>query len=75
MTRAVGEVKASNLMQRILPDEGSGAGPAIELIRWLNPQTLIPLVKDEHPQAIAVLLVQLEPEVAAQVLHALPDAV
>lgn len=75
MTRAVGEVKASNLMERILPDAGSSAGPAIELIRWLNPQTLIPLVKDEHPQAIAVLLVQLEPEVAAQVLHALPDAV
>jgi flagellar motor switch protein FliG len=72
MTRAVGEVKAGNLMQRIAPDEVK-ASP-LELARWLNPQVLSPLVKDEHPQAIAVLLVQLDPEVAAEVLHSLPPA-
>jgi flagellar motor switch protein FliG len=72
MTRAVGEVKADSLMQRILP-LGESTGPAIELARWLTPSALIPLIKDEHPQAIAVLLVQLEPDVAAQVLHALPS--
>ena len=71
MTRAVGDVKADNLMQRILP-LGEDSGPAIELARWLTPQALIPLIRDEHPQAIAVLLVQLDAEVAAQVLHALP---
>jgi len=71
MNRAVGEVKAESLMQRILPEDDS-AGPAIELARWLTPQALIPLIKGEHPQAIAVLLVQLDPEIAAQVLHALP---
>ena len=32
-------------------------------------------MQGEHPQALAVLLVQLEPEVAAQVLHALPAPV
>ncbi|MDE1915755.1 MAG: flagellar motor switch protein FliG [Sphingomonadales bacterium] len=71
MTRAVGEVKADNLMQRILPD----APPAssLEIARWLNASSIIPLVKGEHPQAIAVLLVQLEPDVAAQVLHSLPN--
>ena len=70
MTRAVGAVKAANLMQRILPD----AGPAssIELAKWLNAPSLVPLVRGEHPQAIAVLMVQLEPDVAAQVLHSLP---
>lgn len=71
MHRALGEVKADSMMQRILP-QGEGAGPAIELARWLTPQALIPLIRDEHPQAIAVLLVQLDPGVAAQVLHALP---
>lgn len=74
MTRAVGDVKADNLMQRILP-AGEDSGPAIELARWLTPQALIPLIREEHPQAIAVLLVQLDPEVAARVLHALPQAV
>jgi flagellar motor switch protein FliG len=72
MAAAVGDVKADNLMQTILP-ETSGGG-ALELARWLTPQAIIPLIRDEHPQAIAVLLVQLDPEVAAQVLHALPPA-
>lgn len=71
MSRAVGDVKAENLMQRILPG-GEDTGPAIELARWLNPEALVPLIKDEHPQAIAVLLVQLDAEVAAEVLHSLP---
>ncbi len=71
MTRAVGEVKAENLMERIQP-LGDSASPAIELARWLTPRALIPLIRSEHPQAIALLLVQLEPDVAAEVLHALP---
>lgn len=71
MARAVGEVKAENLMQRILPDVGPAS--SIELTRWLNAPAIVPLVKGEHPQAIAVLLVQLDPEVAAQVLHTLPQ--
>ncbi len=71
MTRAVGEVKAENLMERILP-LGDSTGPAIEIARWLTPKALIPLIRGEHPQAIALLLVQLDPEVAAEVLHALP---
>lgn len=74
MSRAVGEVKADSLMQRILP-QGEDAGPALELTRWLTPSALIPLIADEHPQAIAVLMVQLNPEIAAQVLHALPAPV
>jgi flagellar motor switch protein FliG len=70
MTAAVGDVKASNLMQRIAPD--APAASPLELARWLTPQALVPLVRGEHPQALAVLLVQLDPEVAAAVLHALP---
>jgi flagellar motor switch protein FliG len=73
MTRAVGDVKAENLMARIAPE--GAATKAIEIARWLNPEALVPLVKGEHPQAIAVLLVQLDPEIAAQVLHELPEDV
>lgn len=70
MTRALGDVKADNMMQRIAPD----ARPtALELARWLTPAALVPLIRGEHPQAIAVLLVQLEPETAAQVLAELPN--
>ncbi len=70
MTRAVGDIKADNLMQRIVPDEKSPS--PLELARWLTPAALHPLIRGEHPQAIAVLLVQLDAEVAAQVLAGLP---
>lgn len=72
MTRAVGDIKADNLMQRILPEQPPAS--SLELARWLTPQALVPLVKGEHPQAIAVLLVQLDAETAAQVLSSLPPA-
>lgn len=71
MEQALGEVKADNLMQRIRPEHARG-GAVLELARWLTAGALIPLVSGEHPQAIAVLLVQLDPQVAAHVLHGLP---
>lgn len=73
MSRAVGEVKADNVMRRIAP--AAPQTSPLELARWLTPDALAPLVRGEHPQAIAVLLIQLDPEVAAAVLHALPPQV
>lgn len=72
MSRAIGEVKTESLMQRIIPDQQTSS---LELARWLTPQVLLPLVINEHPQAIAVLLLQLDADVAAGVLHGLPDAI
>lgn len=74
LNEAVGPAKAQNLMERILPKPAQPA-PAIELARWLNSAALVPLVEHEHPQAIAVLLLQLEARTAAEVLRALPTAV
>lgn len=71
MTRAVGEVKAENLMQRIRPD--SPRPSPLQLIRWLTPESLVPLIREEDPQAIAVLMMQLDAKFAAQVLHLLPQ--
>ena len=69
MTRAVGEVKAQGMMQRIAPQNSSRT---IEIARWLSPEVLAPLLSDEHPQAIAVLLLMLETDPAAALLAALP---
>lgn len=71
MTGAVGEMKAGNLMRSILPSD-SRKQSCIELVKWLDADVLFPLIEGEHPQAIAVLLIQLDPDVAAKVLHALP---
>lgn len=71
MTRALGEVKADSIMQRIAPE----ARPrSLELARWLAPQVLLPLVEGEHPQAVAALLLLLEAEPAAELLSLLPPA-
>ena len=71
LERAVGPVRGDSLMQRIVPE----AKPqAVEIARWLAPEVLAALVEAEHPQVIAVLLLMLEAEAAAEVLAALPAA-
>lgn len=70
MTQAVGEVKAGSLLDRIAPE---AQNTSIELARWLAPDVLAPMIEKEHPQAIAVLLLLLEPESAAQIMAMLPD--
>jgi len=74
MTGALGELKADSVMRRVAPEEQSDRATAIELVRWLEPEVIIPLIEDEPPQAIAVLLAQLDPIVAAKVLVGLPEA-
>jgi flagellar motor switch protein FliG len=73
MTGALGEFKAESLMRRLAPTPEAARPPVLELARWLEPEVLVDLVKDEHPQAIAVLLVQLDPVAAASVLAGLPE--
>ena len=70
MTHALGEVKADSIMQKIAPDD---CPRSLELARWLAPPVLLPLVENEHPQAIAVLLLLLEAEPAAELLSLLPQ--
>jgi len=73
MVGAVGEMKAENIMRSILPPQRRKQS-SVELARWLDPEVLANLLEGEHPQAIAVLLVQIDPQIAARVLHLLPVA-
>ncbi|WP_432199740.1 flagellar motor switch protein FliG [Erythrobacter sp. W53] len=70
LKKAVGPVKSESLMQRIQPD---AAPKSIEIARWLAPSILSSLLEEEHPQVVAVLLLLLDPEKAAQVLAGLPS--
>lgn len=69
MNRALGEVKAESMMQRIGPEERARS---LEIARWLAPSVLVGLVEGEHPQAVAVLLLLLDAEPAAELLSMLP---
>jgi len=58
------------------PVKESKKGPqqsTIEAIQDIEPNQLIQLIKDEHPQTIALILVHLDPGVASDILGRLPD--
>ncbi|MCV0383912.1 MAG: flagellar motor switch protein FliG [Erythrobacter sp.] len=73
LTGAVGEIKSDSLMRQIAPEAEEASLPALSLLRWLDPKVIGEMLADEHPQAIAVLLLQLDPDVAAVALAALPE--
>lgn len=69
MQGAVGEARSQHLMERIAPPRDARS---LEIARWLAPESLLRLLDGEHPQAIAVLLLLLDPEPAAHMLAGLP---
>jgi len=65
LTKALGDDKAANLIGRILQG-GDTAG--IESLKWMDAATVADLIKNEHPQIIATILVHLEYNHAGEVL-------
>jgi len=45
------------------------------IIKTLEPDSLVKMIKDEYPQTIAIILAHLEPDVASEVLSKLPDEI
>ena len=71
MNRALGADKAESVLAKITPVE---TACQIELLDWMDASEIVSLIKDEHPQIAAVLLANLDPTIAAQVLEGLPEA-
>jgi flagellar motor switch protein FliG len=65
LTKALGNDKAANLIGRILQG-GDTAG--IESLKWMDAPTVADLIKNEHPQIIATILVHLEFDHAGEIL-------
>ena len=72
MTRALGQEKAESVLARITPPADACA---IEMLDWLDASEIASLIDKEHPQIIAVLIANLDPSIAAQVLELLPESV
>jgi len=72
MTRALGQEKADSVLARITPPE---AACQIDLLDWMEAGEIAAMVEKEHPQIAAVVIANLDPTVASQVLEMLPDAV
>jgi len=65
LTKALGDDRAANLISRILQG-GDTAG--IESLKWMDAATVAELIKNEHPQIIATILVHLEFDHSGEIL-------
>jgi len=66
LRNALGDDKASSLLNRILGGGGDASG--IESLKWMDAESVADLVHNEHPQTIATILVHLERDQACEVL-------
>lgn len=63
--KALGEEKAAALLDRILH---GGDNSGIESLKWMDSPAVAELIKDEHPQIVATILVHLERDQASEIL-------
>ncbi|GAB3186948.1 flagellar motor switch protein FliG [Hydrogenophaga aquatica] len=65
LRRALGDDKASLLIDRILQ---GGDVSGIESLKWMDPISIAELLRNEHPQILAAILVHLDQDHAANIL-------
>jgi flagellar motor switch protein FliG len=65
LRKALGEEKANLLIDRIL--QGSDI-TGIESLKWMDPGSVAELLRNEHPQIVAAILVHLDFDQASEVL-------
>ncbi|NMM85423.1 flagellar motor switch protein FliG [Rhodococcus sp. SRB_17] len=70
LRRALGDDKAGLLIDRILQ---GGDVSGIESLKWMDPLSVAELLRNEHPQIVAAILVHLDYEQSAAVLMQFTD--
>ena len=77
-TEMAGPVKPPQIKDTSMSEEEAGSSVILsnlELLQSLETDRLIQLIKDEHPQTIAIIIVHLKTEIASKVLSELPDEI
>ena len=70
LKRALGDDKANLLIDRIM--QGSDIS-GIESLKWMDPGSVAELLRNEHPQIVAAILVHLDFDQSAAVLKTFPE--
>ena len=70
LQRALGQDKAGMLLGRILEPD---ALPGIETLKWMDPVAVAEMLRGEHPQIVAAIVVHLDADQAADIVRLLPD--
>ncbi|MBT7673191.1 flagellar motor switch protein FliG [Oceanospirillaceae bacterium] len=68
--KALGEDKASSVLNRIIPTRASNG---LDILNWMDARSIAEMIRGEHPQIISIIVSFLEHEIAADVLHYLPE--
>ena len=71
LTKALGSERASSLIEDVL--ETSGASSGIDALNLMEASIVAELIRDEHPQIIATVMIHLERHQAADVLELFDD--
>lgn len=69
MQEALGD-KASNMIDRILLGRDS---KGLESLKWMDARSVADMIRQEHPQIIAIVLSYLDSDQAAEILSLLPE--
>lgn len=72
LIKALGEDKASGLMDRILL---GGNSEGLETLKWMDARAVADMIRNEHPQIIAIVLSYLDSDQAAAVLQQMSERV
>lgn len=72
VTLALGEERARPMLERVVPVAPSSG---IERLRWMDAESVASLIRGEHPQVIASVLVHLERDHAGVVLGLIDEPV
>jgi len=72
LVQALGEDKAGSVIDRILLGRNSSG---MEMLKWMDPRAIADLIRNEHPQIMAIVLSHLEPDQAADTLKNFPERV
>ena len=71
LNKALGNNRANDLIDNIFQQDQSANG--IDRLNQLEATEVVEIIKDEHPQIIATLIVHMERNKAAEVLEKLPE--
>ncbi|KLD74012.1 flagellar motor switch protein FliG [Xanthomonas hyacinthi] len=72
LVQALGADKAGNLIDRILLGRNT---TGLDTLKWMDPRAVADLVRNEHPQIIAIVMAHLDSDQAAEALKILPERV
>ncbi|MGL4600400.1 MAG: flagellar motor switch protein FliG [Plesiomonas sp.] len=72
LVAALGEDKASNLVDQIIMSSGS---KGLDTLKWMDARQVASIIQHEHPQIQTIVLAYLEPDQSANIMSQFPERV